>query len=70
MMYLLIRIVLIGLVIWFGVRLLRKWRQDAGLAGPPKEPKRFEPTTRCPRCGVHLPASAVSPTGLCGKCSG
>ena len=33
------------------------------------EPEAFEPMVRCRQCGVHLPRSAVSTQGLCGKCA-
>lgn len=65
------RLLLIGLAIWFGVKLLRKFQQSAGISdrAAPRDPERFEPMVRCRRCGVHLPVSAVSSTGLCGKCA-
>lgn len=67
---LLIRIALLVLAIWFGVKLLRKVLGATGLSGDAPAPDRFEPTARCRRCGVYLPASAVSSSGQCGKCSG
>lgn len=71
MSYLFIRLLLIGAAIWFGLKLYRKWKlQQSGRVNPPRGQDQFEPTVRCSRCGVHLPASAVSDTGLCGKCSG
>lgn len=70
MLYMLVRLVLIGAAIWYGVKLWRKFQQPPGEMRGPRDPERFEPTVRCRRCGVHLPASAVSAGGLCGKCSG
>jgi Flp pilus assembly protein TadB len=34
-----------------------------------RDPDAFEPMVRCRQCGVHLPRSAVSTQGLCGKCA-
>lgn len=66
-----LKLLLIGVAVWVGLKLYRKWQQQqSGPLGPPRKPDQFEPTVRCGRCGVHLPASAVSATGLCGKCSG
>lgn len=65
----LLRLLLIGAVVWFGLRLYRQWKlnQGQGLQRP-RAPDAFEPMVQCRRCGVHLPANAVSATGLCGKC--
>lgn len=71
MSYFFIRLVLIGATVWFGLKLYRKWKlQQSGSLIQPRTPESFERMVRCARCGVHLPASAVSQTGLCGKCSG
>lgn len=70
MSYLLVRLVLIGAAIWFGLKFYRRWKQEqSGPLVPPRTPDSFERMVRCARCGVHLPASAVSASGLCGKCS-
>lgn len=69
MFYMLVRLVLVGLAVWFGLRLWRHWKASQARVTPPREPERFEPTVRCRACGVHLPQSAVSAAGLCGKCS-
>ncbi|HEX4895022.1 MAG TPA: PP0621 family protein [Solimonas sp.] len=50
------------------------WRLYRHLRAPPAPPAQpppasYEPMARCSRCGVHLPASALSATGLCGRCS-
>ena len=65
----LIRLALIAAIVWFGLKAFRKWQQQSGQVGPPRQQDAFEPMVRCARCNVHLPASAVSSTGLCGKCS-
>lgn len=71
MSYFLIRLLLIGAAIWFGLKVYRKWKlAQSGPLIPPRAPESFERMVRCQRCGVHLPASAVSATGLCGKCNG
>lgn len=64
----LIQLLLIGAAIWFGLRLYRQWKQAQDRVDAPRGQDAFERTVRCSRCGVHLPASAVSSTGLCGKC--
>lgn len=69
MLYMLLRLVLVVAAVWFGLKLWRKWQQQSGLNPPRRDPEQFEPTVRCQRCGVHLPASAVSASGMCGKCS-
>ena len=68
MIYVLLRLALVVAAVWFGLKLWRKWKAQAELQAPPPGPERFELTVRCQRCGVHLPASAVSATGMCGKC--
>lgn len=65
-----VRLLLIGAAIWFGVRMYRQWKlNQAGRLNTPRDPDAFERMVRCRSCGVHLPSSAVSTTGLCGKCS-
>lgn len=66
----LVRLILIAAAIWFGVKLWRKFQQSSGEVRGPRAPERFEPMVRCRQCGVHLPRSAASANGLCGKCSG
>ena len=67
----LFRLLLIGVAIWFGLRLYRQWKlnQAESRVGRQRAPDAFEPMVRCRSCGVHLPASAVSSAGLCGKCN-
>lgn len=68
----LIRLLLIGAAIWFGLRLYRQWKLNQNQndrVDRQRAPDAFEPMVRCRACGVHLPASAVSSAGLCGKCN-
>lgn len=67
-----VRLLLIAAAVWFGWKLWKNWQQVSRIAHEAqrqKDPERFEPMVRCARCGVHLPASALSNTGLCGKCA-
>jgi uncharacterized protein len=65
------RILLILAAIWIVWRLLRGLRIQIERAQPPAQPpaENFEPMARCARCGVHLPANALSANGRCGKCA-
>lgn len=67
----LIRLLLLAAAIWFGWKLWKGWKQSQQMLreAEQRDPERFEPTVRCTRCGVHLPASAVSATGRCGNCA-
>ena len=67
----LFRILLLCLAVWIVWRLLRGWRVRVSRDTPPQETQAqdFEKITRCAQCGVHLPVSALSPSGRCGKCS-
>lgn len=67
----LFRILLLCLAVWIVWRLLRGWRVQVSRNAPPEQKpvEDFEKITRCAACGVHLPVSALSPTGRCGKCS-
>lgn len=75
-MGLMIRLLLIGAVVWLALVLLRRWQQRLRDEPPPREPPpengtdRYHRMVRCPVCGVHLPAQAVSSQGRCGKCQG
>lgn len=66
----LVRLLLLAAAIWFGLRLYRQWRLGRNRVDAARPPDAFERMVRCTRCGVHLPVSAVSPDGRCGKCSG
>lgn len=65
----LIQLVLIGAAIWFGLRVYRQWKLTQNRFDAPRGQESFERMVRCSSCGVHLPASAVSSSGKCGKCS-
>lgn len=66
----LVRLILIAVAIWLGVKLWRKLQRSSGEVRGPRDLDRFEPMVRCRQCGVYLPRSAASASGLCGKCSG
>ena len=67
----LFRLLLLGAAIWFGLRLYRTWKlNQQGQVNRPRGQDAFERMVQCRQCGVHLPVSAVSSSGLCGKCSG
>lgn len=36
---------------------------------PPPAPPQYEAMARCTHCGVHVPVSALSPEGRCGRCA-
>lgn len=36
----------------------------------PAPPPDYEPMARCKQCGTHLPVTALSPSGRCGRCNG
>ncbi|TXH03889.1 MAG: hypothetical protein E6R07_10795 [Nevskiaceae bacterium] len=52
-------------IVW---RLLRGVRIHVERVQPPP-PERYEPMARCAKCGTHLPAAALSRSGLCGRCA-
>ena len=65
----LFKLLLLAAAVWIVWRLLRGLRvQVTRIETPPAQPE-FEAMARCARCGVHLPDSALSPGGLCGKCT-
>ncbi|MGH8457376.1 MAG: hypothetical protein ACRETW_05695 [Stenotrophobium sp.] len=63
------RLVLLAAFIWIVWRLLRGLRINVERVPPPQAPDHFEPMARCARCGTHLPAAALSKSGLCGRCA-
>lgn len=66
----LFKLLLLGAALWIVWRILRGLRiQVSRIEAPQQKPDQFEPMTRCARCGVHLPAAALSSQGLCGKCA-
>jgi len=59
----LLLLIALAVIVW---RLLRK-----ALAPPPPtggEPREFEPTARCTRCGTHVPREQLDAAGLCTRC--
>ena len=65
-----VKLLIVGVAIWFGLRLYRQWKlNQSGQVQNPRNPDAFERMVQCRSCGVHLPASAVSASGLCGKCN-
>ncbi len=69
----LIRILLLLALGWFAWRLYRTLRPRLDQRPPdpgstPDTATTYEPMARCARCGVHAPASALSKSGLCGRC--
>lgn len=63
-----LRLLLLAGFAWLVWRLWSQWRRANALRPPPTQ-ERFEPMTRCQRCGVYLPVAALSASGRCGKCS-
>lgn len=62
----LIRLLILVAIAYLAWRLYRSLKAPSSPSPPPTP---YEPMARCERCGVHLPASALSSTGLCGRCS-
>lgn len=62
------RLLLLGLAIWIIWKLLRTYRVHISREQPPTSPPNYEAMAQCKQCGVHLPASALSSDGCCGKC--
>lgn len=62
------RLLLIAAAIWIVWRILKGFRIHVERVQPPP-PESFEPMARCAKCGTHLPASALSKSGTCGRCS-
>lgn len=65
------RLLLIAAAIFIVWRLLRGFRVHIERIPPPppQQPDRYEPMARCAKCGCHLPAAALSKSGLCGRCA-
>jgi hypothetical protein len=62
------RLLLLAAAAWIVWRLLRGVRVHVERVQPPP-PERYEAMAPCAKCGTHLPASALSKSGLCGRCS-
>ena len=65
-----LKLLIIGVVVWLLLRGLRGVFGGEARAPKPAAPEHYEPMARCARCGVYLPASALSKSGLCGNCAG
>lgn len=61
------RLLLIAAAVYIVWRLLRGVRINVERVQPPQQ--RYEPMARCAKCGTHLPAAALSRSGLCGHCA-
>ncbi|MDR3414667.1 MAG: hypothetical protein P4L83_00640 [Nevskia sp.] len=65
----LFRIVILGLLAWFIIRVLRSWSSDAGPRQPrPRNPQQYEMMGRCLGCGVFVPRDTLSDRGRCRSC--
>lgn len=54
-------------VVW---RLYRALTAKSGGNTPPSQPREdYEAMARCSKCGVFAPASTLSQSGRCGRCS-
>lgn len=65
----LIRILLFAGLAWLAWNFFRQWQARNALQERRGSEPTFEPTVRCNRCGAYLPASSLSRSGLCGRCS-
>ncbi len=64
------RFLLLAAAAWILWRLLRGVRVQISRIESPPKPDEYLAMARCAKCGVHLPAAALSASGLCGKCAG
>jgi|GEM_PF-1691277 len=71
----LFRILILGMLVWFVLRVLKSWRVEISPRDqpPPRrrenaDQDRFEPMAQCKTCGVHLPQRALALSGRCGAC--
>jgi hypothetical protein len=72
----LFRILLLGALVWFVLRVLKSWRVEISPRDRPPTPSRnradrdrYEPMAQCSQCGVHLPQRALAISGRCGACA-
>lgn len=63
------KILLFAIAAWVAWRVWSTWQRQQDRLNSRRDPDSFEPMVRCRQCGVHLPRSAASPAGLCGKCA-
>ncbi|SEQ05276.1 hypothetical protein SAMN04488038_103200 [Solimonas aquatica] len=64
-----LRLLLLALAGYFIWRLYLHGRKPLAGKAPPESPEQFEAMQRCSRCGTYLPASSLSKSGRCGRCS-
>ena len=71
----LFRILILGLLVWFVLRVLKSWRVEISPRNPPQnrgggraDQDRYEPMAQCSQCGVHLPQRALTQSGRCSAC--
>jgi len=69
----LFRILILGLLVWFVLRVLKSWRVEISPREQPPAQRgggqdRYEPMAQCSQCGVHLPRRALAQSGRCGSC--
>jgi threonine/homoserine/homoserine lactone efflux protein len=55
-------------IVWRLYRALRA-KSEGGSPMPRTPGDDYEVMVRCARCGIHAPASSLSKSGLCGRCS-
>ncbi len=64
-----IKLLVLAVLGWFAVKVWQAWQKQQALQRQnERPPERFEPMARCAQCGVHLPVSALSRNGRCGRC--
>lgn len=70
------RLLILAGLVWLGWTLWKQWSGQLRRPGdrdrqrdPQARSERFEPMGRCPQCGTYLPASTLSRSGRCGRCS-
>ncbi|HKY93584.1 MAG TPA: PP0621 family protein [Nevskiaceae bacterium] len=64
-----LKFLLLVIAAWIAWRVWSTLQRPRDRVDPPRDREAFEPMVRCRNCGVHLPRSAVSTQGLCGKCA-
>lgn len=66
-----LRLLLLAIVAYAVWRLLGLSRRAVPPSAAPRSDREtsYEPMARCAQCGTHLPASALSRSGRCGRCS-
>ncbi len=71
----LFRLLVLGLLVWFVMRVLKSWRVEISPRDLPqrrpgggKSQDIYEPMAQCSQCGVHLPQRALAQSGRCGAC--